>query len=202
MPTAKKPAGAVLFFATPARFRRWLEAHHRSAVEQWVGFHKRASGKPSLTWPESVDEALCFGWIDGVRKSIDAESYKIRFSPRRPSSIWSTVNIRRAEELIAAGRMAEAGQEAFARRREDRSGRYAYEQQGAKLTGDYERRIKANRKAWKFFSEQPPWYRRTTGWWVMSAKKEETRDKRLRQLIADSESGRWIDGLRREPKKP
>jgi uncharacterized protein YdeI (YjbR/CyaY-like superfamily) len=186
----------VRFFASAADFRRWLEAHHGTAKELWVGFRKRATGEPSITWPESVDEALCFGWIDGVRHSIDERSYKIRFTPRRETSVWSAVNLRRAGELLSAGRMREAGRRAFEKRRAD-STRYSYEQQGSQLAGAYEQRLRANGKAWAFFQAQPPGYRRTAGWWVMSAKREETRQKRLRQLIADSESGRRIGPLRR-----
>ena len=125
-----------------------------------MGFYKKDSGKPSITWPESVDEALCFGWIDGIRKSVDETSYTIRFTPRKPRSIWSAVNIKRAQELIELGRMQPAGLAAFQTRTEDRSRRYSYEQQGSKLVGEYEQKLKANRKAWKFWSAQPPGYQR------------------------------------------
>lgn len=195
-----RPPAVPVFFATAADFRRWLKKNHRSESELLVGFHKRASGEPSITWPESVDEALCFGWIDGVRRSLDERRYTIRFSPRQERSIWSAINIKRAQELLETGRMRKAGRDAFERRREDRSRRYAYEQEGAKLGADYERRMKASPEAWAHYSAQPAWYRRTTAWWVMSAKKEETRAKRLERLIADSAQGEWIGPLRRTKK--
>jgi uncharacterized protein YdeI (YjbR/CyaY-like superfamily) len=190
----------ITFFESPAGFRKWLEKHHATERELWVGYHKKDSGKPSIMWPESVDEALCFGWIDGVRKSVDETSYKIRFTPRRTGSIWSAVNIKRAQELIETGRMRPAGLEAFQNRKEDRARLYSYEQEGAKLSGEYERKLKADPKAWEFFRAQPPWYQRTSSWWIMSAKKEETRLKRLDQLIADSAQGRTIPPLTRNKK--
>jgi uncharacterized protein YdeI (YjbR/CyaY-like superfamily) len=193
-------AAEIIFFKTPADFRNWLLKNHAAREVLWVGFHKRDSGKPSITWPESVDEALCFGWIDGVRKSVDETSYTIRFSPRKSSSIWSAINLKRAQELIKLGRMQPKGVEAFRNRNEDRSRRYSYEQQGSKLIGEYENKLRANRKAWKFWSAQPPWYQKTTGWWVFSAKKEETRLKRLDQLIAYSENEQRVPPLAR-PKK-
>jgi len=167
----------IVFFKTPADFREWLVKNHGTVQELWVGFYKKDSGKPSITWPESVDEALCFGWIDGVRKSVDETSYKIRFTPRKPVSVWSTVNIKRAQELIAEERMQPSGLRAFENRREDLERRYSYEQQGSKLAEEYERKLRSNAKAWSFFQTQAPWYQRTASWWVMSAKKEETRLK-------------------------
>jgi uncharacterized protein YdeI (YjbR/CyaY-like superfamily) len=196
-----RPPAEPVFFATPADFRRWLQKNHRTEPELLVGFYKRGSGEPSITWQESVDEALCFGWIDGVRRSLDERRYTIRFSPRRERSIWSAINIRRAQELLETGRMRKAGRDAFERRREDRSRRYSYEQEGAKLAGEYERRMKATPKAWAYYSAQPAWYRRTTAWWVMSAKKEETRRKRLERLIAVSAKSEWIEELRRTKKE-
>jgi uncharacterized protein YdeI (YjbR/CyaY-like superfamily) len=188
----------VIFFATPPDLRTWFESHHDQARELWVGFYKKASGKPSITWPESVDEALCFGWIDGVRKSIDESSYKIRFTPRRPGSIWSAVNIKRAGELTELGRMQPAGLEAFDKRKDARSAVYAYEQrETARLEGAYEEQLRANPKAWAFFQAQPPWYQRAASWWVISAKKEETRLKRLATLIEDSAQGRSVAPLTR-----
>ena len=137
-----------------------------------MGFYKKDSGKPSITWPESVDEALCFGWIDGIRKSVDETSYTIRFTRRKPGSIWSAVNIKRAQELIELGRMKPAGLAAFEKRKEDRSRRYSYEQQGSRSSAsEYEEKLKANPGAWKFFKSRPPGYQKTAGWWVMSAKK-------------------------------
>ena len=185
-------------FESPSEWRRWLERHHDTARELWVGFYKKSSGKPSIiTWPESVDEALSFGWIDGVRKSVDDESYTIRFTPRRPRSIWSAVNAKRARELIHMGRMHPAGLKAFEERTQERSGIYSYEKQRLELADTYARKLKANRKAWEFFRAQPPGYQRTAGHWVMSAKKEETRAKRLATLIEDSANGRRIAPLRR-----
>lgn len=190
-----------LFFPTPADFRAWLEAHHASETELLVGFHKKGTGMPSITWPESVDEALCFGWIDGVRRSLGAESYTIRFTPRKARSFWSNVNIRRAGELTAAGRMTPAGLRAFEARSGERSGVYSFEQTGKDavvLTPEMESRFRADAGAWEYFQSRPPWYRQTATWWVISAKKEETREKRLATLIADSAAGRPIRGLDRK----
>ena len=184
------------FFETPARFRKWLEANHQKASELWVGFHKKGT-KPSITWPESVREALAFGWIDGVRKSVDETSYKIRFSPRKSSSVWSAINIRIAKELIEEGRMSPAGLKAFEARKENRSGIYSYENRPQTLPAVYEKKLRKNPAAWKTFQAQPPGYRKTVTWWVVSAKKEETRLKRLDQLIEDSAKGLTIAELRR-----
>jgi uncharacterized protein YdeI (YjbR/CyaY-like superfamily) len=189
------------FFATPAEFRRWLEEHHTSARELWVGFHKKGSGKPSITWPESVDEALCCGWIDGVRKSIDDESYVIRFTPRKATSTWSAVNIKRITELIGQGRVFQAGLEAFERRSEEKSGIYSYEQRGlAKLDKAHEQQFRAQKAAWEYFQAQPPGYKKLVTWWIVSAKKEETRQKRLATLIEASAEGRPIRELLRPGK--
>jgi len=188
----------VRFFATPSDFREWLARHHGSAPELWVGFHKKGTGRPSITWPEAVDEALCVGWIDGLRKSIDDESYRIRFTPRKPRSIWSAVNIGRMEELIRQGRVLDAGLRAFERRADDRSAIYSYEQRHhSTLDEESERLFRERPKAWEFFQAQPPWYRRSALHWVVSAKKEETRRKRLATLIDDSEAGRTIRQLTR-----
>jgi uncharacterized protein YdeI (YjbR/CyaY-like superfamily) len=182
-----------LFFAKPADFRQWLEIHHKSSREQWVGFYKKASGRHSITWPESVDEALCVGWIDGLRKTIDAESYKIRFTPRKATSNWSAVNIGRVKELTMLGRMRPAGQKAFELRKEEKSGIYAYENRHpARLSKEAEKQFRSRDKAWKFFQSQPSSYRQTVTWWLASAKKDETRQKRLEKLIAASERGRRI----------
>lgn len=191
-----------IFFETPADFRAWLEEHHADRSELLVGFHKKGTGRPSLTWPESVDQALCFGWIDGVRRSLDEHSYTIRFTPRKARSTWSAINIRRAGELIEAGLMTPAGLAALERRSDDRSRIYAYEQRAqAKLDPAAEKEFRANRKAWAFFSEQAPWYRRNATYWVISAKKEETRRKRLRTLIEDSAAGRTLRHLTRPAKR-
>jgi len=184
------------FFATPQKLRAWFDKNHASPSELLVGFYKKGSGKPSITWPESVDEALSFGWIDGVRKSLDDERYAIRFTPRKPRSIWSAVNIRRAQELIAGGRMRPTGVSAFEARSADRSSIYAYEQRrDARLDPEFDRSFKANKAAWRYFGSRPPSYRRTAIYWVMSAKKDETRRNRLAALIADSARERTIRQL-------
>jgi uncharacterized protein YdeI (YjbR/CyaY-like superfamily) len=184
------------FFATPEDLRAWLERHHDSESELLVGFHKKGSGRPSITWPESVDQALCFGWIDGVRRRIDDETYSIRFTPRKPRSNWSAINVRRVAELEAEGLMHPAGRAAFERRSDDRTAIYAYEQRKtAKLGPEQERRFKAHAKAWKWFQDQPAGYRRTATYWVISAKRPETRERRLAQLIEDSAAGRPIRSL-------
>ena len=190
------------FFPSPDSWHAWLEENHDQHEELLVGFYKVGSGKPSITWPEAVDGALCFGWIDGVRRSLDEISYVIRFTPRRSRSVWSAINIKRVAELTKLGLMRSAGVKAFERRTGDRSEIYAYEQRmGAKLSAAYEKKFRANKKAWKFFQSQPPWYRRTASWRVISAKKEETRLKRLAQLIDDSEHERAIPELRRTASK-
>jgi uncharacterized protein YdeI (YjbR/CyaY-like superfamily) len=180
-----------IFFATPADFRKWLKKNHASSREQWIGFYRKASGRPCITWPESVDEALCVGWIDGLRKTIDVESYKIRFTPRKKESNWSAINIGRVKELTKQGRMQPAGLAAFALRKEAKSGIYAYEnRKTAALDKADEKRFRANPKAWEFFQRQPTWYCQTLIWYVMTAKKQETRARRLEKLIAVSEAGR------------
>ncbi len=186
------------FFASPAEFRDWLERNHASEQELLVGYHKKGTGRPSLTWSESVDEALCFGWIDGIRRTIDAERYTIRFTPRRKGSVWSKVNIRKVEELIQSGRMRPAGERAFEKRAEERSGIYSFEQRSeAVLSEEALARIRADAEAWEFWESQPPGYRRQATWWVVSAKREDTRSRRLEQLIADSAAGQRIAPLRR-----
>jgi uncharacterized protein YdeI (YjbR/CyaY-like superfamily) len=189
-------ATAPAFYATPEEWRAWLEANHADAREHWVGYYKRGTGRPSITWPESVDQALCFGWIDGVRKRVDEQSYTIRFTPRKPTSAWSRVNVARVAELTAAGLMRPAGIAAFEARTAE--GTYSYEQRdAAAFDPDRERRFRAEEAAWAWFSAQAPWYRRTATHWVMSAKREETRDRRLAQLIEDSAAGRAVGPLRR-----
>jgi uncharacterized protein YdeI (YjbR/CyaY-like superfamily) len=184
------------FFATPTEFRGWLEKHHDEAEELWVGFHKKDSGKPSITWPEAVDEVLCFGWIDGQRKSIDDTSYAIRFTRRKARSIWSAVNLKRVPELAREGRMHTAGRNAFEQRVTERSRIYSYEQRrAAQLEDAHEKRFRANRKAWDFFQAAPPSYRKAAIWWVTSAKAEETKLRRLAKLIDDSEHGRTVPPL-------
>jgi uncharacterized protein YdeI (YjbR/CyaY-like superfamily) len=189
----------VVFFQTPADFQHWLEESHQHCQELWVGFYKKSSGKPTITYPEAVDEALCFGWIDGVRKKMNRETYTVRFTPRKPRSQWSAVNIKNAEKLFSARRMRPAGLQAFAGAH-DQSRTYSYEQRkDSSFNKEDERRFQASRKAWAFFQAQPPWYRRTATFWVTSAKQEETRQRRLGTLIADSESGQPIKPLRRSP---
>jgi len=182
----------IKFFKSPGDFRKWLQKYHASTQELLVGYYKKSSGRPSMTWPESVDQALCFGWIDGIRKSVDEVSYTIRFTPRRPGSIWSSINIKRVEELTKDGLMQPAGLKAFEARKENKSGIYSYEQRSAELPPPYEKRLRQNKAAWEFFYAQPAWYRKQAFWWVVSAKKEETRLKRLEKLIEESAQGRRV----------
>jgi len=192
-----KPA----FFETPADFRRWLKENHASETELWVGFYKKSTGKPTITWPEAVDQALCFGWIDGVRKTLDAESYTNRFTPRRRGSNWSLVNIKKAQELIESGLMQPPGKRAFEARDPAKSGIYLFEQQTtATLPPVEKKRFKANKRAWQFFESQPPGYRKLAIRWVLNAKLEATRDRRLATLIRDSAAGRRLAPLA-TPKK-
>ena len=183
------PYGKLHFFPSPGEFRRWLQKNHARERELWVGFYKKESGRPSLTWPQSVDEALCFGWIDGVRKSVDQTSYTIRFTPRKDKSFWSAVNTRRVAELTKAGRMAPAGRRAFARRDRERTKRYSYERAAAQLTPAEERLFKERPRAWEFFQSLPPSYRRTVVWWVLSAKRDDTRRRRLETVVAAAAKG-------------
>jgi uncharacterized protein YdeI (YjbR/CyaY-like superfamily) len=184
------------FFETPADFRAWLEQNHEEHKELLVGFYKKGSGRPSITWPESVDQALCFGWIDGVRRGIDDESYTIRFTPRKPSSNWSSVNIKRVGDLEELGLMRAAGRAAFERRSAERSGIYSYEQRhAATLDPAQQREFRANPQAWDFFQAQPRGYRQTATHWVVRAKREETKAKRLATLIDDSANGRRLRHL-------
>jgi uncharacterized protein YdeI (YjbR/CyaY-like superfamily) len=188
-----------IYFPSPAAFRKWLTAHHETERELLVGFHKKATGAPSMTWPESVAEALCAGWIDGVRRRVDDDRYTIRFTPRKPGSTWSAINIRLMEKLIAEGRVLPAGLAAFARRKESRSGIYSYEQRAqSELDPDEVRRFRASRKAWKWFEAAPPGYRKTAIWRVVSAKRADTRARRLEELIACSALGKRIPSLSRD----
>ena len=190
---AVRPAdGEVKFFATPAHLRRWFEKNHETVQELWVGFHKKDSGRPSITWPESVDEALCVGWIDGIRKRIDEASYKIRFTPRRAGSIWSAINVGRVAVLEKEGRMRPAGRAAFAKKRENKSGIYSYEQRPAELPEPYRSRLAADRRAVEFLAAQPPSYRKLMTWFILSAKREETRLARLEKLVAACHAGKRL----------
>ena len=191
-----------IYFATPAKWRTWLRKNHRTTTEVWVGYYKRGTGEPSMSWPESVDEALCFGWIDGVRHRIDDRRYTNRFTPRTSTSTWSVVNVKRAKELIAAGRMTAAGRKAFEARRDDRTAIYSYEQRkSAAFAADQVKQFRRKAKAWAFFQKQAPSYRRAAAHWVISAKREETRAKRLATLIADSAASRHVGPLRRRDGK-
>ncbi|MEA2419792.1 MAG: hypothetical protein QOE60_1998 [Thermoleophilaceae bacterium] len=187
-----------VFFATPEQLGAWLEEHHETASELWVGFHKKGSGKPSVTWPEAVDQALRFGWIDGVRHGLDEESYTNRFTPRKPTSNWSAINVGKVEELKARGLMAPAGLRAYAARTPERTGVYSFERSApAKLPAELEQRLRANPAAAEWFESRPPGYRRTAAHWVISAKREETRMRRMQQLIDCSAEGRTVPPLTR-----
>ena len=183
-------------FKTPDEFRKWLAKNHAKATELSVRLYKKGSGKPSISWPESVEEALCFGWIDGVRRRIDDESYTIRFTPRKPTSTWSAINIKLIEKLIAEKRMKTSGLAAFKTRKASKSGIYSYENRPQSLSPEFETTFKNNKKAWTYFEAQPPWYRKTSSYWVMSAKKEATRESRLQTLITDCANHRPIKPLK------
>jgi uncharacterized protein YdeI (YjbR/CyaY-like superfamily) len=187
----------VVFFETPTAFRAWLEANHETASELWVGFHKKATGRPSMVWSEAVDQALCFGWIDGIRKRVDADSYANRFTPRKRHSTWSNVNIEKVARLSEQGLMTPAGLRAFEARDPAKSGIYSFEQRPETLPPAFEEQFRANADAWTFWQTQPPGYRRTATFWVLSAKREETRQRRLATLIEDSAHGRRIGLLAR-----
>jgi uncharacterized protein YdeI (YjbR/CyaY-like superfamily) len=187
------PSLEPIFFKAPADFRKWLEKNQDKEKEVIVGFYKVGSGKPSMTWSESVDQALCFGWIDGVRRTIDAESYSIRFTPRKPGSNWSNINIKKVEELSKSGQMKSEGLAAFSKRSESKSGIYNFENVAKTLLPEYEKQFKANEKAWTFFSAQPPGYKKLNIFRIMSAKQEKTQVSRLEKLIAESEAAKRID---------
>lgn len=180
------------YFANQQDFRKWLEKNHESETELLVGFYKVGSGKPSMTWPESVDQALCFGWIDGVRRTIDDESYSIRFTPRKPTSTWSAINIKKVAELTEKGLMQEAGLAAFERRKEANSRIYAYENAPAKLSTEFEKSFRADKRAWTFFTAQASSYQRTIIHWIMRAKQESTRASRLDKAITESGKERRV----------
>ena len=186
-----------IFFPTPKDFRKWLKKNHASADELIVGFYKKDSGKQSITWPESVDQALCFGWIDGVRRSLGEESYTIRFTPRRAKSIWSAVNIKRMQQLIEEGLVEPAGMKAWEARDPKRANLYSFEQRTeAVFDKTIEKKFRANAAAWKFFQTQPPGYRRLLTFWVMQAKQEATRERRLATLIKASAAEKRVDMMR------
>ena len=191
----------ITFFRSASVFRDWLASNHHKVQELWVGFYKKKSGKDGISYPEAVDEALCFGWIDGIKKAVDDVSYTHRFTPRKPKSIWSAVNIERVGELKRLGRMTAPGLKAFAGRDEQKAMQYSYERSACKLEGAYEKQFREIAKAWEFFQAQPPGYRRTATWWVISAKREETRAKRLTTLMETSERGHRLDMLGPQTKK-
>lgn len=185
----------VRVFRDATEFRRWLDEHHGTESELWVGFYKKGVAKKSIAYPEAVDEGLCFGWIDGITYRLDEELYTIRFTPRTKRSTWSVVNVRRVGELMAAGRMHPAGIAAFDARTTDKTGIYSYENRPAELPPEYAARLRAEERARAWWEAQTPSYRRAATWWVVSAKQEATRDRRLRQLIADSAAGRPIKAM-------
>jgi uncharacterized protein YdeI (YjbR/CyaY-like superfamily) len=184
------------YFPSPSAFRDWLLANHESATELVVGFHKVGTGAPSMTWAESVREALCFGWIDGVRHRVDESRYTIRFTPRKTGSIWSAVNVKHVEELIAAGRMRPAGLRAFEARRDAKTGVYSFEQDAVALPAEFLAIFRKQKQAWRWFEASAPSYRREATWWVVSAKREDTRERRLQTLIACSAEGLRIPQMR------
>jgi uncharacterized protein YdeI (YjbR/CyaY-like superfamily) len=191
-----------IFFESPQVFRRWLAKNHATETELWIGYYKKASGIPSLTWAEAVDEALCYGWIDGLVRRIDEKSHMQRFTPRKKTSKWSTRNIERVADLTARGLMRAAGKKAFEARREDRSGVYSYEQRDqATFDPAQSKKFRSKKTAWTFFQAQPMWYRRAATWWVVSAKRADTRERRLTQLIEDSANKRTVPPLTRPPKR-
>lgn len=186
------------YFRTASEFRAWLKEHHATESELWVGFYKKGSGTPSITWSEAVDEALCYGWVDSIRRSVDDQRYTNRFTPRKPTSNWSEVNIRRVEELTRKGRMRAAGRKAFEARQPREAGTFSYERRHEiELPPDLERRFRARKKAWAWFQNQSPSYRSMALYWLMSAKRRDTRERRLETLIADSANGSRIAPLRR-----
>ncbi|MEQ9423998.1 MAG: YdeI/OmpD-associated family protein [Cyclobacteriaceae bacterium] len=189
------------FFATGKDFRKWLSKNFDKLDEQWIGYYKKATKKPSITWPESVDVALCFGWIDGLRKKIDEEAYMIRFTPRKPNSHWSVVNLKRVKELKKEGLMEKSGLAAYAKRKESRTAKASYEQKNVKLAPEYLSKLKADKKAWGYFDAKAPSYKKQCIWWVMSAKQEATRVRRLEQLIESSGKEEVIPLLRWSAKK-
>jgi uncharacterized protein YdeI (YjbR/CyaY-like superfamily) len=192
MKRATNNEGGAVYFSTRASLRNWFARKHATARELWVGFHKKKSGTPSVTYPEALDEALCVGWIDGVRKRVDEDRYVIRFTPRKPGSYWSAVNTRRATALQQAGLMTAAGLAAFEARDPERTKKYSFERAAATFPPELERTFRGNRKAWEYFRQQPPSYRRTLTWWVVSAVREETRRSRLARLIRASAAGKRV----------
>jgi uncharacterized protein YdeI (YjbR/CyaY-like superfamily) len=190
-----------VFFESSSELHKWFQKNHGKAPELWIGFYSAKSKKKRVTYKEAVDEALCFGWIDGIRKNINEESYTNRFTPRRKNSIWSNINTKRIKELIEERRVHPSGLAAFKNRVEQKTGIYSFEQNSHRLSPVFEKKFKANKRAWKYFTSKAPWYQRTSIHWVMSAKQGATRLKRLEALINDSENERTIPQLTRTPKK-
>lgn len=189
----------TIYFDSPASFYRWLEEHHQTASVQWVGYYKKHTGTPSLTWPESVDQALCFGWIDGLRQSVDEDRYRIRFTPRKPTSNWSDVNVKRYAELLKEKRIHPAGKAAYARKKKEKSGVYSFEQNLKSLTlpPEYESILTRDKKAWTFFQSLAPSVLKGTIWWIISAKQEVTRLRRMEEVIQSCAEGKKVKHLRR-----
>lgn len=196
-----KLSGTPTYFRSAAAFRKWLVKNHASRDMLWVGFHKFKTGKPSMTWTESVEQALCFGWIDGIRKSLGDEAYMIRFTPRRAGSIWSEVNLKHFHKLKEAGLIMPAGQAAFERKTAKSTNRYSFEQGELELTPEYEKHLKSNKKAWAFFQSLPPSVKKPSIWYVMSAKRRDTQLRRLKTLIMCCAKGERIPPLRRPTRK-
>ncbi len=186
-----------IFFESPEAFYAWLEENHETESEVYVGFYKQATGKRAMSWSEAVDQALCFGWIDSRANAIDDERYMQRFTPRKPGSNWSKINVEKVARLKEEGKMRPAGLAAFEQRRDDKTGVYSFERENAELPPEYEQRLRANAAAAEYWDAKAPWYRRTATHWVMSAKREETRERRLGQLIEDSANGVDVKPLRR-----
>lgn len=192
----------TIFFKNAQELRKWFHEHHQTEREVWIGYYKKNSGKANFTWSESVDQALCYGWIDGIRKSIDEISYKIRFTPRKPNSIWSAVNIKKIEELKEKGLMQSAGLAAYAKKEEGKSKVYSFEQEEVKLAKEYEQQIQANEKAWSYFQYKlSPYYKKASIWYVMSAKREVTRQKRILLLIDCCAKGEKLPQFKWSKKK-
>lgn len=198
MPTPQN----VQFFETPAELRAWFEANHETAAELWVGYHRKRSGRPSVAWQDVVDQELCFGWIDSVRYSLGDDRSAQRITPRRKRSVWSAINIKRFQELEQMGLVHESGRAAFAARDEQRSRIYAYENRSLGLDEARQAEFRSHKRAWNFFETQAPWYRRTAAYWVMSAKREDTKDSRLKTLIAHSQKGERLPALSRPSRQP
>lgn len=191
----------IKYFKTEENLRKWYMKNHNKLTEQWIGYYKKTSGKPGITYSQAVDQALCFGWIDGIAKGIDENQYCQRFTPRRPNSIWSAVNLKKVDALIKKKLMTPAGMKIYNERNKDKTNMYSFEQNKHELPAIYEKKFKANKKAWENFHKMAPSYRKPAIWWVISAKQEETQLRRLATLIEDSEAGRKIKQMKRPGEK-